>query len=317
MIVRLLRKKPYIIYLPISELLKDDIKHIAYFLKDRTVYFILFSNGYMFSDTISDYNRLLKNKQYSNHYFICLANSIEEYWRFNHFNIDVEFINHNAFIDPRLFFIMDIEKEYKAIYNARFHKVKRHFLARNIDNLACICWSFFNDEEKDNYKKICKSQNIKLLNKINDGCIVRKTPQEINIDYNRSYVGLCLSSTEGAMYSSIEYLLAGLPVVSTKSRGGRDIFFNDYNSIIVDDDANAVRDAVYLIVNRYSSIDRHKIRNNAIEQQNIFINRFKNLISNICVDNGIFLDINLWWSLAFSNKLTFSYDNIDEFLSKL
>ena len=40
----------------------------------------------------------------------------------------------------------------------------------------------------------------------------------------QSRCGLALSAQEGAMYASGEYLLAGLPVVTTRSRGGRDAF---------------------------------------------------------------------------------------------
>ena len=39
---------------------------------------------------------------------------------------------------------------------------------------------------------------------------------------NRARVGLCLSAREGAMFASMEYLLSGLPIVTTPSMGGRD-----------------------------------------------------------------------------------------------
>ena len=42
---------------------------------------------------------------------------------------------------------------------------------------------------------------------------------------NRSRTGLCLSEREGAMFASIEYLLCGLPIVTTPSIGGRHVFF--------------------------------------------------------------------------------------------
>jgi hypothetical protein len=46
------------------------------------------------------------------------------------------------------------------------------------------------------------------------------------------------------MYASIEYLLTGLPVVSTLSLGGRDYFFDDDFVRIVDPDPRLVRAAV-------------------------------------------------------------------------
>ena len=56
---------------------------------------------------------------------------------------------------------------------------------------------------------------------------------QINHVLNRSKVGLILSAFEGNNKASIEYLLSGLPVVSTPSKGGRDVFFDpDYCAIV-------------------------------------------------------------------------------------
>ena len=46
------------------------------------------------------------------------------------------------------------------------------------------------------------------------------------------------------MYASMEYLMAGLPVVSTPSRGGRDLFFHPDTTIIARDDPREIRQAV-------------------------------------------------------------------------
>src|SRR5262249_53857021 len=55
------------------------------------------------------------------------------------------------------------------------------------------------------------------------------TVEEVNRAYAECRVGLCLSEREGAMWASVQYLLAGLPVVSTPSEGGRAEFFDpDY-----------------------------------------------------------------------------------------
>ena len=42
----------------------------------------------------------------------------------------------------------------------------------------------------------------------------------------QSRCGLALSAEEGAMYAAGEYALAGLPIVTTPSIGGRDQFFS-------------------------------------------------------------------------------------------
>jgi glycosyltransferase involved in cell wall biosynthesis len=61
---------------------------------------------------------------------------------------------------------------------------------------------------------------------------------------NECRVGLCLSAVEGGMLASLEYLLCGLPVVSTESLGGRDVFFDDVNALLVDATPEAVRAGV-------------------------------------------------------------------------
>lgn len=58
-----------------------------------------------------------------------------------------------------------------------------------------------------------------------DGCRPLPRP-EVNVHLNRARVGPCLSSIEGQMRGSMEYMLAGLPIVSIKSIGGRDYFFD-------------------------------------------------------------------------------------------
>ena len=47
-------------------------------------------------------------------------------------------------------------------------------------------------------------------------------------------VGGVFSEEEGACWASSEYLLCGLPVVSTHSRGGRDVWYSGHNSLIVE-----------------------------------------------------------------------------------
>ncbi|WP_164127899.1 glycosyltransferase, partial [Stenotrophomonas maltophilia] len=71
-------------------------------------------------------------------------------------------------------------------------------------------------------------------NPIVDGLTARLTPEAVNRVYNQAAVGLCLSAVEGAMCASMEYLMAGLPVVSTPSVGGRDVYFDPDYCIIAE-----------------------------------------------------------------------------------
>jgi glycosyltransferase involved in cell wall biosynthesis len=73
--------------------------------------------------------------------------------------------------------------------------------------------------------------------------------EEVCKKINQSNCGLMLSALEGACFSSSEYLLCGIPVVSTRSSGGRDFWYNDYNSIICDDDEDSVAKGVEFFKN--------------------------------------------------------------------
>jgi glycosyltransferase involved in cell wall biosynthesis len=73
---------------------------------------------------------------------------------------------------------------------------------------------------------------------------VNLSPHDVAACINRARVGLCLSAEEGAMFASTEYLLCGLPVVTTVNRGGRDFFFEPEFCATVEPDPRAVGCAV-------------------------------------------------------------------------
>jgi glycosyltransferase involved in cell wall biosynthesis len=87
---------------------------------------------------------------------------------------------------------------------------------------------------------------------------------DINDVYGRSRVGLALSECEGAMLAAVEYMLAGLPMVSTGCRGGRELFFDDRFVLVVPPAANAVASAVSELIRR--EVDPSLIRNATLER---------------------------------------------------
>ena len=122
--------------------------------------------------------------------------------------------------------------------------------------------------------------------------------------YNLSKVGLCLSKAEGAMYSSMEYLLCGLPIVSTKSIGGRDEFFTDKNCIFAKDNSKSVKDCVDKWLNNYPSLkERYEIREDAIRMQKTHTKVLKNKIKEIARKQGVRIDIDEWYKNIYINKL--------------
>ena len=71
---------------------------------------------------------------------------------------------------------------------------------------------------------------------------------EVARNLNACRVGVCLSAVEGAMFAAVEYLLCGLPIVSTPSLGGRDVWFDPKFTRIVEPEPNAIAAAVQELI---------------------------------------------------------------------
>jgi len=160
--------------------------------------------------------------------------------------------NQNCFVDENIFKIQNEEKIFRMVMNVRPEEMKRPWLAKNVDGLAII--------QGKNYTKE-KFWDLKQLNPqyMNEERIPREHVTKI---LNQSYVGGIFSEKEGACFASSEYLLCGLPVVSTESVGGRDFWYNDQNCIITQANEEAIADAVSTLITQIQSkvIDPREIR---------------------------------------------------------
>ena len=250
----------------------ENIAHNWIWLKDysfkfRENDFFIVQLGWYFDEyLVSECERIFQilELKKSNFYFMFPdfpAKTLFEYYGFTG-----EIVNHNCFLDENLFEIRRREKIYNAIYTARRAPFKRHYLANEIENLALIAGdnSGENSNELPNHIYI----NEKHLNS-----------NEVIDKLSESKVGIILSEFEGACYSSSEYLLCGLPVVSTRSHGGRDIWYNSYNSIICDANPESVAQAVV----RLSSYNRdpERIRSMHIKLANQLRMNFIKILNKI------------------------------------
>jgi glycosyltransferase involved in cell wall biosynthesis len=150
----------------------------------------------------------------------------------------VYFLNHNCFLDEKQF---ELQKDFKKIYNSvligRTSAYKRLMLAKKVKNLALVLGSNFKNDKLFSDIPPHIYQNEKRLSSI-----------EVREIIQQSYSGLCLSEEEGVCYASSEYLLCGIPVISTPSRGGRNIWYNQKNSIICQPDPNAIAESVEFFI---------------------------------------------------------------------
>ncbi|MBW2983927.1 glycosyltransferase family 1 protein [Candidatus Woesearchaeota archaeon] len=304
--------RPPIILAPFSQWAPIQVnEYFCEILKGRRAYFILFL--YWTHDTQDmamsrrDWYVKLKEK-YPEHEFIFLCNSPTEYYLFKEFNLPSVFCNHNALLDEKIFTILPgVRKRYDAIYNAQMQRFKRHHLACEVKNLALI--SFINTlKSQISDSKKYFNETKKLLPKatwLNDPLKKNSKrcfkPEEVNKYLNQAKVGLCLSAQEGAMYASAEYLLCGLPVVSTRSRGGRSVFFDKEYVKIVDGTPNDVSAGVKEMIKR--NIPPDYIRKKTLEKMKPHRERFIKLIQMIYDREGIDKDFRKEWKKVFINKM--------------
>ena len=275
---------------------------------DKKIFLILWCYWYISNDWLSQYEknirRILSHKNIK--LYICCNTEDERKRIISKFGISSVYCNHNAFVDSKLFGVLPNNfKKRDVIYNARFNPIKRHELTYDIDSISYVCWQI---EDQMQYEKIKREKkNFDLLNTLDPKSpqgVVRFEEKELCQIINESRIGLSLSAIEGANFSSIEYLLCGLPVISTKSIGGRDIFFNRFNSIIIEPQKEALTNAVQSILKNYPNRKQiHSIRSLAISKQNFFIRRFKDILKDIATELSLDINIDRLFYMSFTNKM--------------
>jgi len=175
---------------------------------------------------------------------VILAPSAAELVAWKDFGETTLYCSHNALVREDLFFpIPGRQQTVDAIYDARWADYKRHELAAGVKSLALIAYP--------QPLSCSASYTQRALRAVGHATWFTKpwvptylSSPEVNAAYNKARVGLCLSEVEGANFASIQYLLAGLPVVTTRNRGGRDEFLSERVARWVEDDADAVAAAV-------------------------------------------------------------------------
>jgi hypothetical protein len=203
------------------------------------------------------------NKEFN---IVILANSLEEKIFFEKkVRCDVLFCNHNAFLDEKKYTIYNsIKQKYDLVIDSAFHEYKNVNIAKKIQNTLHI--GYFKYIKRNSDDKVIP--NFGILANFKDSEYKRLDKHLINIHYNQSLMGGLFSECEGACFASSQYLLTGLPVISIKSVGGRDIWYNEHNSIICENNEDSVYEAVELSKSKIISgeFNREKIRDLHLKQ---------------------------------------------------
>ena len=241
-------------------------------------------------------------ERFRNHHLLFMCNTQREADLVSLAGQPAVFLNKNFTVSETIFRpLADAVVEFDAIYNARFVPSKRHELAAKIDRVAYLSYAEgsaprLNHQRKLMAATLARNPSHTLLNPLTDGLPDRLTHCEANAALNRAAVGLCLSDVEGSNYASMEYMLAGLPVVSTPSQGGRDVYFDPDYCMICEPNAAAVRDAVKAIKARKLSREHIRARTLAkIEPQR---RRFVTLVDDMIASLGAPRRFDVPWPFA-------------------
>lgn len=154
-------------------------------------------------------------------------------------------VHTNAFIDHRIFRPLPVRKRLRAVHVANTEPFKRHRLAWGVENIGVITYDAMRSGD---CSELLGYRDLGFANfRIENGaCRLarRLTAAEVATVVSAARCGLILSAMEGQNNASTEYLLCGIPVISTPSIGGRDVFFDPEHSVIVEPDPEAIEAAV-------------------------------------------------------------------------
>lgn len=209
--------------------------------------------------------------------------------------------------------------EFDAIYNAQLVSWKRHELSFRIETCAHLfhlsaSGSDPGESGEEIARKIKQSApGHVLINRIAPhGQPARLRLKDVNEELNRAAVGLCLSAREGAMFASTEYLLAGLPIVSTPSVGGRDLYYDSSYCLIAEPDPRLVAEAVRAL--KEKRIPRSYIRRMTLRKIEADRDRFVALINAILTESESGTRLEGPW--PFRKHTTMEWHPADEMLRR-
>jgi glycosyltransferase involved in cell wall biosynthesis len=300
---------PPIVYIPIDTNVAGFVRNYKLLfdsLRDRKAYVVCPTYWYFekqkhidkLMDVIEDFKI-----EYPNLTFSFLSNTVDQDNLFREKGLDSYFCNHNCFVDENIFRpLPDAEKKFDAVYDARLDAWKRHGLAANIESLGLIYHRAPVLEDASYIDKIRQDfSRAKFFNHTESGEYETLTPQLVNQALNECRVGLCLSAEEGAMFASMQYLLAGLPVVTTPSLGGRDVFFDDEIAIAVAATPEAVVGGVQEMISR--NLDAEDVRARTVEKVLSHRERFVALGQSIYEKESVERNFATDFEKVFTNKL--------------
>jgi len=227
-----------------------------------TAYMLAHPMWYLGAGGVLRYLREARALRRRNIVLILLNNSLREHRLARMCGLRSRFISQNMNVCEHTYRIRNEPKRWDAVYIAAAKPYKRLHLARLVDSLQVITY-FWPDQRNAEGKWDLHAFEPAIRHaSFNDDWI--SDTEEIARRVSASRCGLALSRKEGAMLGMMQYLYAGLPVVSTPSLGGRDLFLDPRHSVIVEPTAEAVRDGVREVLRR--NVPPEEVRTATLER---------------------------------------------------
>lgn len=205
--------------------------------------------------------------------FVFLFNTVNEIHTSGSYDIHGVYMNKNMWLNEN---VIKAEggrnKDYDAVYVTRRSPDQRHYLAAKIGNLALVL-------EKGSTQSFTSLPRHTYMN-----VAALSMPDRLAV-ICRACCGLSLADIKGTNFSIGEYLLCGLPVVSSHAPDGRSEWLNEYNAIECAPTVDSVLAAVEQM--KQSPRDPNLIREMHIAQANQQRLAFVDLLRTIFKKAGI------------------------------
>lgn len=227
---------------------------------------------------------------------IFMANSPTEQKDFEALGERVIYCSQNAFLHEDQYPITNQKKSFDAIYLARLTPFKRHKLALKIPRLLLVGSTSGRD--------MCYSTGIEGRLR-SDAVWIHETPQKnLYRTINQAKVGLALSDEDGPMYAATEYGLCGLPLLTTRCKGGRECSLSPEYVYTIPSDTPTEKDVldgmVFLLDKKF---DPQKVRQATIAVLEEHRQHYRSLIQQIFKESGQGTEKDIQHALDFPHKM--------------
>jgi glycosyltransferase involved in cell wall biosynthesis len=215
-------------------------------------------------------------------HFLC--NAVQSNRMLRRLRFPGDLANINLYVNEHTFQIRPQPKVYDAVYAAQMAPYKRLHLAAEVPRL--FVQTYGDCKTPEGHYDLARYEPSVSHAQHNLGWV---TTEEVVDTYNRASVGLSLSACEGAMLASVEYMLCGIPQVSTHCKGGREQFFDSRYVTVTEADPTAIAAAVAEMAGR--NLDPWLVRNETLKKQQMHRMRLCSYVAQLVQrDTGSRLD---------------------------